>query len=82
MSLKEMITNSTKKNLWRNIEKSQKNLKFIIFHRKLFLYRETMTVEMVLDILEEENELSNISKIANCIRKEIKEMKDQILWPP
>ena len=58
-------------------------MKFIIFDRKLFVYRETMTVQMViLDLLEEENELSNISKIADCIRKEIKEMKDQIPWPP
>ena len=78
-----MITNSTKKNLRRNIEKSfKKNLKFITFDRKLFISPETMTVAMViLDLLKEKNELSNISKIADCIRKEIKEMKDQMPWP-
>ena len=72
-----MITNSTKKNLRRNIEKSfKKILKFITFDRKLFIYLENMTVEMViLDLLKEKTELSNISKIAGCIRKEIKEMK-------
>ena len=38
-----------------------------------------MTVEMViLDLLKGKNELSNISKIADCIRNEIKEMKDQM----
>ena len=42
-----------------------------------------MTVEMViLDLLKEKNELSYISKIADCIRKEIKEMKGQMPWPP
>ena len=72
-----MITNSTKKNLRRNIEKSfKKILKFITFDRKLFIYLENMIVEMViLDLLKEKTELSNISKIAGCIRKEIKEMK-------
>ena len=79
-----MITNSTKKNLRRNIEKSfKKKLEFITFDRKLFIYPETMTVEMaILDLLKEKNELSNISKIADCVRKEIKEMKDQMHWPP
>ena len=79
-----MITNSTKKNLRRNIEKSfKKFLEFITFDRKLFIYLENMTVEMViLDLLKEKIELSNISKIAGCIRKEIKEMKDQIPWLP
>ena len=62
---------------------SKKNLKFITFDRKLIIYLETMTVEMViLDLLKGKNELSNISKIADCIRKEIKEMKDQMPWPP
>ena len=77
-----MITNSTEKNLQRNIEKSFKK-KIITFDRKLFIYPETMTVEMViLDLLKEKNELSYISKIADCIRKEIKEMKGQMPWPP
>ena len=37
---------------------------------------------VILDLLKGKNELSNISKIADCIRKEIKEMKDQMPWPP
>ena len=37
---------------------------------------------VILDLLKGKNELSNISKIADCIRNEIKEMKDQMPQPP
>ena len=75
------ITQSTKKNLRRNLEKSfQNNLKFISINGSLFIYPCTMTVEQTIRDLLKDRE--GIAKVATLIRNEIKEMKDEMPWPP
>ena len=69
---------STKKNLRRNIENTfSKKFIFVNIYRILYLYPNTLTMEtLVADFI------SIQSAAAVDIRKQIKQMQDEIPWPP
>ena len=78
------ITQSTKKNLRRNLEKSfEDNLKFLSVNKSLFVYPSAMKVEQIIkDLLKEREKICHVTKTVKLIRNEIKEMKDEMPWPP
>ena len=78
------ITSSTKKNLRRNIEKTFGNdIKFINVNHNVLLYPQSMTVETaILELCKENEEEKMISKVASIIRKEVKDLKNELPWPP
>ena len=78
------ITQSNKKNLRRNLEKSfEHNLKFLSVNKGLFVYPSAMEIEQVIkDLLKEREKISHVKKTAKLIRNEIKEMKDEMPWLP
>ena len=78
------ITQSTKKNLRRNVEKSfEDNLKFLSVNKGVFVYPSAMEIEQIIkDLLKEREKISHVEKTAKLIRNEIKEMKDEMPWPP
>ena len=78
------ITQSTKKNLRRNLEKSFKDsIKFLSVNNTLFIYSSIMKIEQVIeDLVNEREKIANVAKTAKLIRNEIKELKDEMPWPP
>ena len=83
---KQELKQSTKRHLRRNLEKSFKdNLKFLMVH-ELYVYPAILTVEeAVKNLIEKQNggdEVFLLTRAAACIRNEIKEMDDNIPWPP
>ena len=68
----------------RNPEKSFKNnLKFISIDGSLFIYPYAFTVEKpIKNLLKEREKSSERAKFATFIQNEVKEMKDQLPWPP
>ena len=78
------ITSSTKKNLCRNIESTFGNgIKFINVNHNVLLYPQSMTVETaILELCDKNEEEKMISKVASIIQKEVKDLKDELSWPP
>ena len=78
------ITSSTKKNLCRNIESTFGNgIKFINVNHNVLLYPQSMTVETaILELCNKNEEEKMISKVASIIQKEVKDLKDELPWPP
>ena len=78
------ISNSTKKNLRRNIEKTfGEKITFLNTSNKLFLYPSNITNEQIFkELYKAQEDDQVIINAANLIRKEITDMKDEIPWPP
>ena len=77
------ISQSTKKNLSRNIEKCfGDELKFINVRGTLFLHPSVMSVEQVIILFCEPEKDDYVAKAAGAIRKEVKYLKDEMPWPP
>ena len=78
------ITSSTKKNSRRNIENTFGNdIKFINVNRNVLLYPQSMTVETaILELYKENKEENMISKVVSVVRKEVKDLKDELPLPP
>ena len=77
------ISQSTKKNLRRNIEKCLGDeLKVINVRGTLFLHTFVMSVEQVIILFFEPGKDDYAAKSAAAIRKEGKCLKDHSPWPP
>ena len=78
------ITSSTKKNSRRNIENTFGNdIKFINVNHNVLLYPQSMTVETaILELYKENKEENIISKVVSVVRKEVKDLKDELPLPP
>ena len=78
------ITNSTKKNLRRNIEKTfGEKITFLNLSSKLFLYPSNITTEIIFkELYKAQDDDQIIINAAKIIRKEITDMKDEIPWAP
>ena len=77
------ISQSTKKNLRRNIEKCFRDeLKFINVRGALFLHPSVISVEEVILLFREPEKGEYVAKEAAAIRKEDKCLKDEMSWSP
>ena len=78
------ITNSTKKNLRSNIEKTFGNeITIINVSRNVLLYPTSIPVETAISELSKSTEEDSvIMRVASIIRKELKDLKDELPWPP
>ena len=78
------ISISTKKNLRRNIENTfGKDVLFTNVKNNVLLYPQSMIVDAaILALCKEDDDEKIISKVASIIRNEVKEMKDELPWPP
>ena len=78
------ISNSTRKNLRRNIENTfGDEITFVTVSHNLLLYPTSMSKEKIFQELYKSPEEKNvIATAANIIRKEIKDLRDELPWPP
>ena len=78
------ISNSTRKNLRRNIENTfGDEITFVTVSNNLLLYPTSMSKEKIFQELYKSREEKNgIANAANIIRKEIKDLTDELPWPP
>ncbi len=78
------ISNSTKKNLRRNIESTfGDKITFLNVSSVLFLYPSNITTEKIFKVLyTSQDDDQVIIDCAKLIRKEITDMKEEIPWPP
>ena len=61
----------------------ENDIKFISVNHNALLYPQSMTVETaILELCKENEEEKMISKVASIIRKEVKDLKDELPWPP
>ena len=66
-------------------KKKKKNHLRTIFHwwKFIYSYPNTFTVENTIkDLLKEGEECSDIAKVATLINSKVKEIKDEMPWPP
>jgi len=78
------ITPSTRKNMRRNIEKCfGDKLKFFTWKEKIYLYSAEIDAQnLVKQLLEAREKCIYTVKTAQAIHKEIKDLKDEMPWPP
>ena len=82
------LSKSTKKNLRRNLAKTfADEIKFLGVKEKVYVYPIALTLENTLIKLIESrrgniDDVFYMVKAAECVRKEVKGIKDQMPWPP
>lgn len=78
------ITPSTRKNMRRNIEKCfGDKLKIFTWKEKIYLYSAEIDAQnLVKQLLEAREKCIYTVKTAQAIHKEIKDLKDEMPWPP
>ena len=77
------ISQSTKKNLRRNIETCfEDQLKFTNVRGALFVHPSVMSFEQVIILFCEPEKDGYVAKAAAAIRKEAKCLKDEMAWRP